>query len=135
MITYTCISVDRFWRTIYQQGLWIPRNIALQLVSDGWTFTVTSSKIVHFETTLKKGVYRVLISFKVDGYDRMGPYVNTGSRYDHSKGWVFNIGGIECKTWYLWVPNTTKATYASAYNVSWVKLIHFCFEFCFLNWC
>lgn len=35
------------------------------------------------------------------------------------KGWIFNFGGTDGKTWFLWVPNETKATYANAYHVSW----------------
>jgi len=30
-----CAS-DSFWRTIYGQGIWIPRAVAQQLVVDGW---------------------------------------------------------------------------------------------------
>jgi hypothetical protein len=39
VMKYCCCVSDRFWRTIYNCGLWIPRDVALELVSDGWDFT------------------------------------------------------------------------------------------------
>ena len=43
VIQRTCVASDRFWRTIYQNGLWIPKTVAIQIVSDGWSFTVSCS--------------------------------------------------------------------------------------------
>lgn len=54
IIQRTCVASDRFWRTIYQNGLWIPKTVAMQIVSDGWSFTVScsiplvSSSVFHF---------------------------------------------------------------------------------------
>lgn len=31
---------DRFWRAIYESGIWISRPVASKLVIDGWTLTV-----------------------------------------------------------------------------------------------
>ena len=39
VIKHCCCANDRYWRTIYQHGVWIPRNVACQVVSDGWAFT------------------------------------------------------------------------------------------------
>lgn len=41
VIQYTCTACDRFWRTTYQQGIFIPRDVGVQLVADGFAFTVT----------------------------------------------------------------------------------------------
>lgn len=39
VIKLTCCSNDRFWRTIYEHGVWIPYDVGVQIVQDGWAFT------------------------------------------------------------------------------------------------
>lgn len=39
VIKVTCVANDRYWRSIYSHGMWIPRREAVQIVTDGWTFT------------------------------------------------------------------------------------------------
>lgn len=42
-----CAS-DSFWRTIYGQGIWIPRAVAQQLVVDGWKLSVPRLQVLKF---------------------------------------------------------------------------------------
>lgn len=39
VLTIACLAIDRFWRTIYNHGVWIPRGTAEGLVSEGFIFT------------------------------------------------------------------------------------------------
>lgn len=40
VIKCTVSASDRFWRTIYESGIWIPRPVASKVVMDGWMLTV-----------------------------------------------------------------------------------------------
>ena len=42
VIRYTASASDRFWRTLYSCGVWIPRKLGTELVNDGWQMTDTS---------------------------------------------------------------------------------------------
>ncbi|CAL1132202.1 unnamed protein product [Cladocopium goreaui] len=39
VIRYTASASDRFWRTLYRYGVWIPRKVGTKLVNDGWQMT------------------------------------------------------------------------------------------------
>ena len=41
VLIWTSHACSRYWRTIYASGLWLNRNTARQIVSDGWAFTVS----------------------------------------------------------------------------------------------
>ncbi|CAK9086695.1 unnamed protein product [Durusdinium trenchii] len=53
VIKVTCVANDRYWRSIYSHGMWIPRREAVQIVTDGWTFTEPKLDMDH---QLKSGV-------------------------------------------------------------------------------
>ena len=38
VLKWSCTAVNRFWRTIYGSWIWLPRDVATQVVSDGWAF-------------------------------------------------------------------------------------------------
>lgn len=40
VLRWSCLAINRFWHTVYSSGVWIPRATALQLVRDGFAFTV-----------------------------------------------------------------------------------------------
>ena len=38
--------IDKFWRTVYNHGIWIPRHVADVLVAEGWIFLVAHSCVI-----------------------------------------------------------------------------------------
>ena len=38
VLKWSCAAVNRFWRTIYGSWMWFPRDVATQVLSDGWAF-------------------------------------------------------------------------------------------------
>ena len=38
VLKWSCTAINRFWRTIYGSWIWLPQDVATQVVSDGWAF-------------------------------------------------------------------------------------------------
>ena len=39
VLTWSCKAINRYWRLIYSNGIWLTRSQAWQLVQDGWAFS------------------------------------------------------------------------------------------------
>lgn len=48
MLIWSCKSINRFWRCVYGNGLWLNRLQAESLVKDGWAFTVSRLLLARF---------------------------------------------------------------------------------------
>lgn len=40
VLRWSCHAIDRFWRSLYGNGVWLDREQAQTLVRDGWAFIV-----------------------------------------------------------------------------------------------
>ena len=39
VLVWASHACDRYWRTIYREGVWLNRSVAQQVVQDGWRIT------------------------------------------------------------------------------------------------
>ncbi len=41
VLKWSCAAINRFWRVIYGNGIWLHQGLAWQTVRDGWAFLET----------------------------------------------------------------------------------------------
>ena len=104
-LRHTATASDHFWRCIYSEGLWIPRQKAERLVEWGWGFTdpcswleVAAVCICHFEVQECTVVMLVTFSLQL--------------------GWVRNPCCSLCSARLARLQTTAKIAHASAFDAA-----------------
>ncbi|CAK9113127.1 unnamed protein product [Durusdinium trenchii] len=59
VLVWASHACDRYWRTIYREGVWLNRSVAQQVVQDGWRFTDGYMTLASLTSKLSLRLFKV----------------------------------------------------------------------------
>ncbi|CAK9031900.1 unnamed protein product [Durusdinium trenchii] len=93
VLKWSCAAINRFWRAIYGNGIWLHRTVAAQIVQDGWAWIDGYCTLAAL--TSKAGI----LGFQLRPKLHMMGHLLLDLQYDMAKGAEYLINASVHSTW------------------------------------